>query len=334
MHLRIISKLKFLYEEKIHSIPILLLHSRIHKHKFSSHQLPKAFRYLYYSIPTFCATALLLLLSNLFIINPSNKTYAETNEENTDSDIMPLASTATLTLANNNPSANISNTTTPGSTAYVSTDVTYSASDISDYAINISYASGQSAPSSGGKTLGGAGGKAVASMEGNTWGYSWVDIATTMTETQMSTLIYNSMPASGSASVVPKTTASSVNKTSKIVFAAKFGSDAPTGHYATSVQLSMVATPLTTYTISYNANGGSGAPAAESVKAADSTKAFTVSSTKPTLSGRTFLGWATTASAYYPEIAYDSGKNVTLTAANPNLTLYAVWGWRQHFLLD
>ena len=73
---------------------------------------------------------------------------------------------------------------------------------------------------------------------------------------------------------------------------------------------------LASYTVSYNANGGSGAPE-------NQTKWYgtdlTLSSTKPTRTGYTFQGWATSASG---AVAYASGASYTGNAA---ITLYAVW---------
>lgn len=73
----------------------------------------------------------------------------------------------------------------------------------------------------------------------------------------------------------------------------------------------------TTYTVTYNANGGTGAPASQT-KTHD--VSLTLSSTKPTRSGYTFLGWATSASA--TSAAYQPGGSFTTDA---NTTLYAVW---------
>lgn len=71
-----------------------------------------------------------------------------------------------------------------------------------------------------------------------------------------------------------------------------------------------------TFTVSYNANGGSGAPSSQ-------TKTYgvklTLSSTKPTRSGYSFSGWATSATG---SVAYQSGGTYT---ANKAVTLYAVW---------
>ena len=71
------------------------------------------------------------------------------------------------------------------------------------------------------------------------------------------------------------------------------------------------------YSITYNANGGSGAPASQAVFA---TYSYTLQSGTPTRSGYTFLGWATSASA--TTTAYQPGASVTISG---NLALYAVW---------
>lgn len=73
----------------------------------------------------------------------------------------------------------------------------------------------------------------------------------------------------------------------------------------------------TSYKITYNANGGSGAPGAQT-KWKDQT--LTLSSTKPTRTGYSFLGWSTSSSA--TTATYASGANYTANAA---ATLYAVW---------
>ena len=73
----------------------------------------------------------------------------------------------------------------------------------------------------------------------------------------------------------------------------------------------------TSYTVSYDANGGSGAPSSQT-KTQDVT--LTLSSTKPTRSGYTFLGWATSAGA--TSASYQPGGSYT---ANASVTLYAVW---------
>lgn len=78
-----------------------------------------------------------------------------------------------------------------------------------------------------------------------------------------------------------------------------------------------------TFTITYDANGGTGAPASQ-------TKAYntsiTLSSDTPTRADEggityTFLGWSTSSTATTPE--YLAGSSYT---ANAGATLYAVWG--------
>lgn len=71
------------------------------------------------------------------------------------------------------------------------------------------------------------------------------------------------------------------------------------------------------WTVSYNANGGSGAPTSQ-------TKTYgtnlTLSSTRPTRTGYTFLGWSTSSTA--TSASYSPGGTYT---SNSGATLYAVW---------
>lgn len=69
------------------------------------------------------------------------------------------------------------------------------------------------------------------------------------------------------------------------------------------------------YTLSYNANGGSGAPLSQT-----GSSSYTVSSTIPVKFGYTFLGW--TKSSMAASATYAPGDTITLTA---DTTLYAVW---------
>lgn len=73
---------------------------------------------------------------------------------------------------------------------------------------------------------------------------------------------------------------------------------------------------LASYIVSYNANGGSGAPSSQTKWYG---KSLTLSTIKPTRTGYTFQGWATSASG---SVAYSSGGSYTTNAA---VTLHAVW---------
>lgn len=75
-------------------------------------------------------------------------------------------------------------------------------------------------------------------------------------------------------------------------------------------------TPIT-YTVTYNANGGTSAPSAQT-KTHD--VLMTLSNVKPIRDGYDFYGWATSPTATTP--TYQSGSSYT---ANENITLYAVW---------
>ena len=80
-----------------------------------------------------------------------------------------------------------------------------------------------------------------------------------------------------------------------------------------------------TYTISYNANGGSGAPSSQT-KTHGVT--LTLSSTKPTRVGYEFLGWATSSTA--TSATYSAGGSYT---NNGTATLYAVWKAKEYSVL-
>lgn len=114
----------------------------------------------------------------------------------------------------------------------------------------------------------------------------------------------------------------SINKKSsaqKITFDVSFQFNLEwTGQYKGTLSASGTITvpAKPSYTITYNANGGSNAPGKQ-IKVHDAN--LVLSSGKPTRSGYIFEGWATTSSGsvvYKPGDTYKSNKNITL---------YAIW---------
>ena len=96
------------------------------------------------------------------------------------------------------------------------------------------------------------------------------------------------------------------------------GHFAPGGTYSANQSVSLrAAWSVNTYTVSYNANGGTGAPG-------NQTKTYgtnlTLSSTRPTRTGYTFVKWNTASNG--SGIDYSPGGTYTGDAA---LTLYAIW---------
>lgn len=107
----------------------------------------------------------------------------------------------------------------------------------------------------------------------------------------------------------------SATKTITVTFK-NFNTD--NGNSATKTVSFSVSVPAwTSYTIKYNANGGSGAPSSQT-KWKD--QALTLSTTKPTRTGYSFLGWSTSSTA--TTATYSAGGSYTTNAA---ATLYAVW---------
>ncbi len=317
MHLKLLSKLRSFCQEKYHSIPISHRQRTITYTKHL-HSINSKLKILTYSIPTFSIAALLLLIGNLFcVFSGTPEVFAD------ESDIMPTSTApVSLTLASNNPSVATTGSTTPGGVAYASSNVKYTATDIKSYSLKISLANGKSNPINSGTTLTGTGtNKTVSTMGNNTWGYSWSD----NTNTDETTVTYSTVPTYGSAAQV-KSGTTDVNTTGKIMFAAKFADNAPTGHYTTSVLLSLTATPkvLTTYTVTYNCNSGTGCPTNLNTTNYNEAYAYTIPTTEPTRSGYKFLGYSTTNSTT-ADTNYAPGKAISLTQASPSRTLYAVW---------
>lgn len=113
--------------------------------------------------------------------------------------------------------------------------------------------------------------------------------------------------------VVPKSTSEqSVSCYAKITSESSYVSGTKS---STATSVSVDAKPY--HTITYNANNGTGAPSSQTKWYDES---VTLSSTKPTRTGYTFVRWNTntsnTGTAYNPGDTYSS---------NANLTLYAIW---------
>lgn len=123
-------------------------------------------------------------------------------------------------------------------------------------------------------------------------------------------------------SLLDEVTGSSNNRF--IFFPSRYGTNDTALPYSTNwaVVSSIVLTVTTNetdYTLSYNANGGSGAPSSQTGTGVGS-YTFPISNAKPTRSGYTFLGWSLSSTA--TAASYQPGGSITLTASD---ILYAVW---------
>lgn len=78
-----------------------------------------------------------------------------------------------------------------------------------------------------------------------------------------------------------------------------------------------------TWSITYNANGGSNAPAKQTANVGQS---ITITYSKPTRNGYTFLGWSTWSGSTEPETAFTPGYSYSSAY---DITLYAVWKQNQ-----
>ena len=123
----------------------------------------------------------------------------------------------------------------------------------------------------------------------------------------------------------------SINSSHRVTFSGSISADCTMsvtyGTYTWSITLKNVSSgsSSTSYTcyLYYDANGGSGAPSTQSYTGTStSSHSFTVSSTTPTKSGYTFLGWSTSSSA--TSASYTAGNSISVSY-NGSKTLYAVW---------
>lgn len=85
-----------------------------------------------------------------------------------------------------------------------------------------------------------------------------------------------------------------------------------------------------TATLNYNANGGSGAPSAQTatVGVASTSYNFTIPNTTPTWGQFIFLGWSNTqisGSGTAADVDYVAGDTFTIQQSDPTKTIYAVW---------
>ena len=81
--------------------------------------------------------------------------------------------------------------------------------------------------------------------------------------------------------------------------------------------------PETQYTflLQYDANGGSGAPAIQTITTTNRSATFVIDSAEPSRNDYTFMGWSTSSSATLA--GYQAGSSINVTASST--VLYAVW---------
>ena len=235
---------KYISKFKLHSIPILLSKSR-----------SRYLRHVSYSIPLISAMALLLLIGNIFcLFSKTPEVFADSADSNVETYATTPDPTVSLTINGSTSAVSLSsNATAGGDTAYTTpATVAYSANDVSTYALQISYAKGSTGlareNATNTTTIGGAGGKAGSTMADNTWGYAWVDNSANTDATTLANATYYTIPTYGTSgtSLATGQLESGNNAgsgTNKLVFAAKFGSEAIAGHYKASVLLSLAVTP-------------------------------------------------------------------------------------------
>lgn len=159
------------------------------------------------------------------------------------------------------------------------------------------------------------------------------DVSYTVGDTVSNTSVYGGSYSSVSASI-PGVSLSVIRPSSQIFIVTATGTFTTAGtypvtlgdsyaYYADTTFNIVVSEPAYTCYLYYSANGGSGAPSTDSYSSSStSSHSFTVSSTVPTRSGYTFLGWSTSSSA--SSATYQAGDTISVSYSGSK-TLYAVW---------
>ncbi len=216
-------------------------------------------KYFAYGLPVVCMISLLGILSYSFsvgtVFNYAEDAYALDGEDNTTTSPDPTAK-ITITAGDGEHAAdqNAATLVTKNGMAYRSHEVTVDVNDITKYSLQLSYASGKDNLRLEGSNayLMGADGRTPANMPDNTWGFAWgtnkaddgnIDSFDTADE-QMT---YYTVPQFGSVASELSNGLLASNDVyqdsfkGKLVFGAKFGDNATSGHYKTQVILSLTA---------------------------------------------------------------------------------------------
>lgn len=145
----------------------------------------------------------------------------------------------------------------------------------------------------------------------------WI-YANDVNDTQKAITAFGSAHSSGSTTITGTYSISGTGAQTKSVTATFENYNSDTGASSKkSITLNVSAPAWPTYKVSYNANGGSGAPSGQTKVKGTILK---LSSTKPTRTGYSFQGWGTSASD--TSVDYAAGASYTKDAA---ITLYAIW---------
>ena len=162
----------------------------------------------------------------------------------------------------------------------------------------------------------------VSSFPVGRWGYS------------LDNTTYRPAPSvSGSGDTLATTSeANSAANTYTLYIGAKVANTQPSGTYTNTLVITAVANPLT-YSISYNANGGSPTPEIQTFVSNDYSHTFTIPSTTPSKSGYTFKGWCDgaitgnngTDAPTCSSNTYATSTSIHLLYNSPVATLNAMW---------
>ncbi len=286
---------------------------------------------LSYLVPSVCALA--LLIGSIMAINPDvNRVYADGEEDG----VSTRAADSSIALAfDGTPS--FTEEAKADEVAYITNTFTVTAKKQAKFTLQMTAMNGSGTNLHGKEntsaTIGGVGENvSPANFPKNTWGYALTNNTGADQLTTAQGLDYSSMPAYGTPkNVITEnlTGAESETKSYLLAFAAKIGSDSPADHYIGNFLLSILGDQFdpATYALTYDGNGDNvtNVPSPDTYQETSVTTShtFTISATRPTRTGYTFLGWAESSGA--ATASHQPGGTITVQKANLNKTLYAVW---------
>lgn len=284
----------------------------------------RIYHYSLYSIPVLSVFAFLGILSYSLI---SISSTSAIEPEISDTNPSPLADTAALSITSG-PADTTATAAGRGTTTYRTYTISITSDNVESYNLAI-YGNSELSHNTTDK-LTSANGAQGNNLPADTWGYAFEELANnTSAGSDNDALTYTAPLANNVATnlISSRIVNGALTNYGKLVFAAKFGEDLPEGNYKANITLALTVTPreLITYTINYNANGGSNAPSAQSTTTYDKSVNFTIPSTTPTRNGYAFLGWHTNNASASADSSYSPGKTITLTSTNRTLNLYAIW---------
>ncbi|MBR2864310.1 InlB B-repeat-containing protein, partial [Candidatus Saccharibacteria bacterium] len=250
-------------------------------------------------------------------------------------DILP---SPTGTFGKNSAIADVFTTNRTGYTLYISSDYNNHASTATNSLINTNTSVDDTTTSSIGNiptlsttNVSESAFSAANSSYKNQWGYSdvWSETIGDDSYSGGSATTYNPVPVKNTQATIRDDVDRQVSSSrTTIGVGVNVDTNKASGTYRNKLVFTAVAKPtLSDFTLTFDANGGTGAPVDMTGTSSAMSRNFTVPNETPTWAGRTFLGWADSNDATEPDYRIGDTVTVYVTGAETTATktVYAVW---------